>query len=123
MTIDSGLCGRRPLGCNIGFVGLGRMGSAMAANLAAGGYRVIAYIRRRDRAAEIRALGLEPKFSIADLFGCDFVISTLPDDRVVREVVFGKTGEAGLAAGLKPNAVHLSMSTISTAANPAWRYA
>jgi len=34
----------------------------------------------------------------------------------VREVVFGKTGEEGLAAGLKPDAVHLSMSTISTAA-------
>jgi 3-hydroxyisobutyrate dehydrogenase-like beta-hydroxyacid dehydrogenase len=92
------------------------MGSAMAANLAAGGCRVIAYIRRPDRAAEIRALGLEPRFSIADLFDCDFVISMLPDDRAVREAVFGKTGDKGLAAGLKPNAVHLSMSTISTAA-------
>ena len=40
----------------------------------------------------------------------------LPDDRAVREAIFGKTGEAGLAAGLKPNAVHLSMSTISTTA-------
>jgi 3-hydroxyisobutyrate dehydrogenase-like beta-hydroxyacid dehydrogenase len=50
------------------------------------------------------------------LFDCDFVISMLPDDRAVREAVFGRPGEAGLAAGLKPNAVHLSMSTISTAA-------
>jgi 3-hydroxyisobutyrate dehydrogenase-like beta-hydroxyacid dehydrogenase len=50
------------------------------------------------------------------LFDCDFVISMLPDDRAVREAIFGKTGEKGLAAGLKPNAVHLSMSTISTAA-------
>jgi 3-hydroxyisobutyrate dehydrogenase-like beta-hydroxyacid dehydrogenase len=92
------------------------MGSAMAANLAAGGCRVIAYLRRPDRAAEIRTLGVEPTFSIADLFDCDFVISMLPDDRAVREAVFGRPGEAGLAAGLKPNAVHLSMSTISTAA-------
>src|ERR1700739_875090 len=92
------------------------MGSAMAANLAAGSCRVIAYMRRRGRAAEIRALGLEPKFSIADLFDCDFIISMLPDDRAVRETVFGKPGEEGLAAGLNPNAVHLSMSTISTAA-------
>lgn len=107
---------RRPLDGSIGFVGLGHMGSAMAANLAAGGCRVIAYIRRPDRAAEIRALGLEPKLSIADLFDCDFVISMLPDDATVREAVFGKTGDEGLAAGLKPNAVHLSMSTISTAA-------
>jgi 3-hydroxyisobutyrate dehydrogenase-like beta-hydroxyacid dehydrogenase len=92
------------------------MGSAMAANLAAGGYRVIAYIRRPDRAGEIRALGLEPKFSIADLFDCDFVITMLPDDQAVSEAVFGKTGEEGLAEGLKRNALHLSMSTISTAA-------
>jgi 3-hydroxyisobutyrate dehydrogenase-like beta-hydroxyacid dehydrogenase len=100
----------------IGFVGLGHMGSAMAANLAVGGCRVLAYIRRPERAAEIRALDLEPKLAIADLFDCDVVISMLPDDSAVRETVFGKTGEKGLAAGLKPNAVHLSMSTISTAA-------
>jgi len=116
LAINGGHRQRRPLDGSIGFVGLGRMGSAMAANLAAGSCRVIAYIRRPDRAAEIRALGLEPKFSIADLFDCDFVISMLPDDRAVREAVFGKIGEEGLAAGLKPNAVHLSMSTISTAA-------
>lgn len=115
LSIDDGRHRRRTLDASVGFVGLGRMGSAMAANLAAGGCRVIAYIRRPERAAEIQALGLEPKFSIADLFDCDFVISMLPDDRAVREAVFGKTGEAGLAAGLKPNAVHLAMSTISTA--------
>ena len=116
LAINSGQRRRRPTDGSIGFVGLGRMGSAMAANLAAGGCRIIAYIRQPDRAAEIRALGLEPKFSISDLFDCDFVISMLPDDRAVREAVFGKPGEEGLAAGLKPNAVHLSMSTISTAA-------
>jgi 3-hydroxyisobutyrate dehydrogenase-like beta-hydroxyacid dehydrogenase len=116
LAIDCGHHQRRSLGGSIGFLGLGRMGSAMATNLAVGGCRVIAYLRRPDRAAEIRALGVEPKFSIADLFDCDFVVSMLPDDGAVREAVFGKPGEAGLAAGLKPNAVHLSMSTIGTAA-------
>lgn len=116
LAIDGGHCQRRPLDGRIGFVGLGRMGGAMAANLAAGGCGVIAYIRRPDRATEIRALGVEPKLSIADLFDCDFIISMLPDDAAVREAVFGKSGKEGLAAGLKPNAIHLSMSTISTAA-------
>ena len=116
LPINSGHRQRQPLEGNVGFVGLGRMGSAMAANLAADGCRVIAYIRRPDLAAGMEALGLEPKFTIADLFDCDFVISMLPDDAAVRETVFGKTGQGGLAAGLKPNAVHLSMSTISTAA-------
>ena len=67
LPITAGHRHRPPLDGSIGFVGLGRMGSAMAANLAAGGCRVIAYIRRPDRAAEIRALGLEPKLHIADL--------------------------------------------------------
>src|SRR5439155_24415287 len=42
----------------------------------------------------------------------------LPDGEVVREVVFGRReiGLDGLAAGLMPGAIHLSMSTISTAA-------
>src|ERR1700680_1370774 len=42
----------------------------------------------------------------------------LPDDPAVREIVFGReaVGLDGLAQGLRPGAVHLSMSTISTAA-------
>ena len=34
---------------SVEFIGLGRMGTAMAANLAAAGVRVIAYVRRSDR--------------------------------------------------------------------------
>src|SRR3979411_1531143 len=37
----------------IGFVGLGRMGAAMATNLAAKGRQVIAYVRRADRFGEL----------------------------------------------------------------------
>jgi 3-hydroxyisobutyrate dehydrogenase-like beta-hydroxyacid dehydrogenase len=42
----------------------------------------------------------------------------LPDDAAVREIVFGReaVGLDGLAQGLRPGAIHLSMSTISTAA-------
>jgi 3-hydroxyisobutyrate dehydrogenase-like beta-hydroxyacid dehydrogenase len=54
---------------------------------------------------------------IAELFDCEIVISMLPDDAAVRGVVFGGDNPAdGLAAGLPPGAIHLSMSTISTAA-------
>lgn len=55
----------------IGFVGLGHMGTAMAANLAAAGYRVIAYARRPDRMGNLIALGLEPTTDITNLFDCD----------------------------------------------------
>ncbi len=54
----------------------------------------------------------------ASLFDCEVVISMLPDDDAVRDVVFGRedTGVQGLASGLKRGAIHLSMSTISTSA-------
>jgi phosphoglycerate dehydrogenase-like enzyme len=43
----------------IGFIGLGHMGSAMAANLAAASYRVMAYVRRPDQMGALAALGLK----------------------------------------------------------------
>jgi 3-hydroxyisobutyrate dehydrogenase-like beta-hydroxyacid dehydrogenase len=102
----------------IGFIGLGHMGTAMAANLVASGRRVIAYVRRPDLIGKLEALGLRPTTDIGDLFDCEVVISMLPDDDAVRQVVFGRSDDDldGLAAGLMPSAIHLSMSTISTAA-------
>jgi 3-hydroxyisobutyrate dehydrogenase-like beta-hydroxyacid dehydrogenase len=112
------LAGVQPGEGEIGFVGLGHMGTAMAANLAATGRRVIAYVRRSDQIGRLEALGLRPTTDIGDLLDCKIVISMLSDDDAVREIVFGRRdiGFDGLAAGLMPGAIHLSMSTISTAA-------
>jgi 3-hydroxyisobutyrate dehydrogenase-like beta-hydroxyacid dehydrogenase len=109
---------RTPALGEIGFVGLGHMGTAMAANLVAAGRRVIAYVRRPDQIGKLEALRIRATTDIGDLLDCEVVISMLPDDDAVREIVFGRGGGGfeGLAAGLMPGAVHLSMSTISTAA-------
>jgi 3-hydroxyisobutyrate dehydrogenase-like beta-hydroxyacid dehydrogenase len=109
---------RPPALGEIGFVGLGRMGAAMAANLAAAGRRVIAYVRHPDQVGKLEALGLNPTTDIGDLIDCEVVITMLPDDDAVRDIVFGRADDDldGLAAGLMPGAIHLSMSTISTAA-------
>jgi 3-hydroxyisobutyrate dehydrogenase-like beta-hydroxyacid dehydrogenase len=114
----SGSVGRRPLQGEIGFVGLGHMGTAMAANLVASGRRVVAYVRRPDQIGKLEAPGLRPTTDIGDLLDCECVISMLPDDAAVREIVFGRKeiGLDGLAGGLMPGAIHLSMSTISSAA-------
>jgi 3-hydroxyisobutyrate dehydrogenase-like beta-hydroxyacid dehydrogenase len=113
-----GSADRRPIMGEIGFIGLGHMGTAMAANLAASGRRVIACVRRPDRIGQLEALGLRPTTDIGDLLDCEVVISMLPDDAAVHQVVFGRGDDNldGLAAGLMPGAIHLSMSTISTAA-------
>jgi 3-hydroxyisobutyrate dehydrogenase-like beta-hydroxyacid dehydrogenase len=107
---------RQPVQGEIGFVGLGHMGTAMAANLATAGHRVIAYVRRPEQTEKLAALGLKPTTDITDLFDCEIVISMLPDDIAVREVVLGHDDIVidGLARGLKRGAIHLSMSTIST---------
>src|SRR4051812_24744663 len=45
----------KPCQGSIGFIGLGHMGSAMAANLVGGGSAVIGYIREPERNAELQA--------------------------------------------------------------------
>jgi 3-hydroxyisobutyrate dehydrogenase-like beta-hydroxyacid dehydrogenase len=92
------------------------MGAAMAANLAADGGRVAAYVRRPEQMDKLAALGIKPTTDITELFGCEVVISMLPDDAAVGSVVFGGDGVRGLGSGLQPDAIHLSMSTISTVA-------
>jgi 3-hydroxyisobutyrate dehydrogenase-like beta-hydroxyacid dehydrogenase len=96
----------------IGMVGLGRMGTEIAANLASSGWEVIAYIRRPDRINTLAALGIRPTVSLESVAGCDIVISMLPDDNAVRDVICGVNG---LASRLQRGAIHLSMSTIGTA--------
>jgi len=102
---------------DVGFVGLGRMGGAMSANLVAAGHRILAYVRQPDQVGRLSALGLEATTDIADLYGCGIVVSMLPDDDAVRDVALGRAdlGVRGLAQGLRPGAIHLCMSTISTA--------
>ena len=113
---------RPPLG-KIGVIGLGLMGTEIAANLAAAGHCVRAYVRRPARLAELKALNLIPTTSMHDLSDCDILISMLPDDDAVREVFFGKTGAEGIAEHLGPGTIHLSMSTISTTASAEFAHA
>ena len=96
----------------IGFVGLGRMGSAMASNLVAAGYRIVGFVRRPDRIDALARLGIQAATEMEPILDCDIVVTMLPDDKAVREVVFGGE-EPGLATGLARGAIHLSMSTIS----------
>lgn len=102
-----------PLG-KIGFIGLGLMGGAMAANLAAAGHAVNAYVRRPAQIEQLRARGVIPTLHLPDLFDCEIIFSMLPNDEVVRDVFFGNAD--GLARHLGPNSIHVSMSTISTVA-------
>ena len=95
-----------------GFIGLGHMGAAMAANLLKAGHEVTVHNRSADKAAPLIALGATRAARLADASRGNAVMTMLADDHAVEDGVFG---DGGILATLKPGAVHVSCSTISVA--------
>ncbi|TFV54330.1 NAD(P)-dependent oxidoreductase [Mycobacterium sp. PS03-16] len=97
---------------HIGFIGLGNMGSAMAANLIAAGHDVTVFNRSREKVDALAAKGAHPAGSVAEACRGDVVVTMLADDEAVTAVTFGGDG---VLAALCEGAVHISASTISVA--------
>jgi len=97
---------------DIGFIGLGNMGSGMAANLLRAGHRVTAYNRSLDKVDALAERGARPASTVAEACGGEVVVSMLADDAAVEAVTFGADG---ILASLGAGAVHVSCSTISVA--------
>ena len=96
---------------DIGVIGLGRMGRAMATALLHAGHRVVVWNRSRDKAEPLRAAGASIADAISDACRGDAVITMLADDEAVGHVV---CGAHGILDALEPNrTIHVSMSTIS----------
>ena len=97
----------------IGFLGLGNMGAAIAANLVRAAHEVAIWNRSAKRARPLVDLGAtlasSPKAAAS---GSDVVFTMLADDAALDSVMAGANG---LVAGLKPGALHVSMSTIAVA--------
>ncbi len=96
----------------IGFIGLGNMGSAMAANLVGAGHDVTVYNRSRPKVDALVAQGARPADSVAEACGGDVVFTMLANDDAVAGVTFG---DDGIIASLARGAIHVSASTISVA--------
>jgi 3-hydroxyisobutyrate dehydrogenase-like beta-hydroxyacid dehydrogenase len=97
---------------DIGFVGLGNMGSGMAANLLKAGHQVTAYNRSQDKVDALAGRGARPARTVAEACGGQVVVSMLANDDAVEAVTFGAEG---ILATLGAGAVHVSCSTISVA--------
>ncbi|CDP88302.1 MULTISPECIES: NAD(P)-dependent oxidoreductase [Mycolicibacterium] len=95
----------------IGFIGLGNMGAAMAANLLSAGHEVTAYNRSPDKVAALVARGARPAASVGEACQGDAVITMLANDTAVEAVTFG---DHGILASLPEEAIHVSSSTVST---------
>lgn len=95
----------------IGFIGLGNMGSAIARNLLQGGHAVTVWNRTRSAAAPLQEFGAKIAASSQDACRADVVFSMLADDRALTEVLL----DGGLLAHMQPHTVHVNMATISVA--------
>src|ERR1700758_3671243 len=95
----------------IGFLGLGKMGSAMAHRLVAAGHELAVWNRTEGKTEPLAREGAIVAGTPAEAeLGADAVITMLFDDHAHEEVLFGANG---LVDALSPGALHISMSTIS----------
>jgi 3-hydroxyisobutyrate dehydrogenase-like beta-hydroxyacid dehydrogenase len=95
----------------VGCIGLGRLGWQLAANLIASGFPVSGYRRHaREAFAEI---GGNPAASVAELAAnSDVIITCLPDEQALDEVVNGPSGLLGAA---RAGQIVLEVSTFAIA--------
>ena len=93
-------------------IGLGQMGTGIAKSLLRAGHRLRLYNRTVARAEALLGAGALLARSVAEACQEDVVMTMLADDAAVEAVTFG---QGGIAASLKPGAVHVSLSTISVA--------
>lgn len=91
----------------VGFIGLGKMGNAMARNIAKAGHQVRAWNRSATPGAG--ADGLQMVATPAEAFQADVVFTMLSDDAAIRAVLLAQPVLASARAGV----VHVVTSTIS----------
>ena len=94
---------------DVGFIGAGRMGRVMIANLVRAGHRVRAYDATPDAVTAAVQAGAAAASSAADAFGGDAVISMLPNDKAMRAVF----GPGGILPAGGSATVHVNMATAS----------
>src|SRR5881397_333135 len=79
---------------SVGFIGLGAMGLPMAKRILGGGHKTYTtFHQRREPAQELEVMGAEIVPTSSEVAqAADVVITILPADAELKEVVFGKEG-------------------------------
>ena len=99
---------------NVGFLGLGTMGRAMAANLIKAGHTLTVWNRSPAPAEQLAALGARIAATPAEALAPGVAISMLADDSALSGVLT----DATLTAAPK-GLLHINMATVSVAASKA----
>ncbi len=99
----------------IGWIGLGKMGKPMAANLQEAGHKISVYNRSKDKADSLSKKGAKVYDTPKDLAqNSNTIFSMISDDSTILDIALGKEG---VLENAPPNSMFVDMSTISPAAS------
>ena len=94
---------------NVGFIGLGRMGSGMASRILDGGHDLLVFDAVAAQTTPLVNAGARAAASVADVCaGREVVVTMLVEDATVIDVALSA---GGLCDSLSPGAIHLVMGT------------
>lgn len=95
----------------LGWVGIGRMGYAMAERLAKAGCDITVWNRTREKAEPLAKSGARIATSLADLASCDILFTMVAAGKDVKEVLFGPSGvtSKGKAPGIVVDSTSISL--------------
>ncbi len=91
-----------------GFIGLGRMGSGMAASLIEAGHDITVWNRSPEAALALGKKGARVAATAADAAAQGVLLSMLADDQALSSVL-----DAGALAALPHGGVHVNLATVS----------
>ena len=93
----------------VAFIGAGNMGSPMAANLVRAGHEVLLYDSDAARASAVAAqINATAMKDLRELASVEFIVTMLPDGKVVRSVALGTSGIVSFA---RPGTIVIDMSS------------
>jgi 3-hydroxyisobutyrate dehydrogenase-like beta-hydroxyacid dehydrogenase len=96
----------------VAIIGLGAMGTPMSQNFLAAGFDVVGYDLYAPAMEKLKtAGGRTAENAAAAATGVDFVVSIVPNDKVLSSVVLDE--KTGILQVMKKGAIHISCSTIS----------
>jgi len=98
----------------VGFVGTGNMGGPMAANVLRAGHQLTVFDARAEATTPLEKLGARRAPDLpAVAAAVEVTLTSLPNDAVVEQVLFGSAGIPGLIAGASAGHVIFDLSTVS----------
>jgi 3-hydroxyisobutyrate dehydrogenase-like beta-hydroxyacid dehydrogenase len=96
---------------SVACIGLGRMGSGIARNIQKAGFRLTVFNRTAEKMKPLVEAGATaastPREAAA---AADIVVTNLMDDA---SVLGAMTGDNGILAGMRPDAIHVGTTTVS----------